>query len=222
MQNNNSRRKRKGPRPRKLITEEWVPRTRVGRLVKQGTLTSIDEIFQNSYRIMEKEIIDILLPNLSEEVCDIKMVQRQTDAGEISRFKATVLVGNGDGYIGLASAKNKEIGPAIRKAMSIAKLNLIPVKRGCGSWECGCGGEHSIPYETRGKCGSVRIHLKPAPRGVGLATADTAKLVLKLAGIQDIWSHTRGNTRTTANCAKAVFDGLKRMYKIMSPGDWKR
>ncbi|MHA1734600.1 MAG: 30S ribosomal protein S5 [Promethearchaeota archaeon] len=215
-------RKRRQFRPRKPPVEEWIPRTRVGRLVKQGIITSIDEIFQRNYRIMEKEIVDIFLPNLKEEVISIKMVQKQTDAGQQSRFKATVCVGNGDGYVGLGNSKNKEIGPAIRKAMQIAKLNIIPVKRGCGSWECGCGGDHSIPYETRGKCGSVRITLKPAPRGLGLAAADTAKVVLKLAGVQDIWSHTRGKTKTTENLAKAVVDGLKAMYNIMSPEDWSR
>lgn len=215
------RRKRRGY-PRRPRTEEWKPRTRVGRLVKQGIITSIDEIFQNNYKIKEREIIDLLLPNLKEEVCDINMVQRQTDAGQQSRFKATVLVGNGDGYVGLAYSKNREIGPAIRKAMSVAKLKIIPVKRGCGSWECGCGGDHSIPYKANGKCGSVRVELKPAPRGVGLAAADTAKLVLRLAGVEDIWSHTRGKTRTTTNMAKAVIAALKNMYRIMSPEDWKR
>ncbi|GAB4316633.1 MAG: 30S ribosomal protein S5 [Promethearchaeota archaeon] len=217
-----SARKRRGRRPRKPPQEEWMPRTQVGRSVKEGKIASIDEIFQRNLRIMEKEIVDVFLPDLKEEVISIKMVQKQTDAGQQSRFKAVVCVGNGAGYVGLASCKNREIGPAIRKAMSIAKLNIVPVKRGCGSWECRCGGDHSIPYETRGKCGSVRMHLKPAPRGLGLAAADTAKIVLRMAGVSDVWSHTRGRTRTTENLAKAVIDGLKRMYRVMSQEDWSR
>ena len=69
------------------------------------------------------------------------MVQKQTDAGKSSRFKCHVVVGNSDGYIGIGSAKNKEVGPGIRRAITKAKLSIIPVKRGCGSWECNCGGQ---------------------------------------------------------------------------------
>ena len=97
---------------------------------------------------------------------------------------------------------------------------MIPVKRGCGSWECNCGGHHSIPFETTGKMGSVRVTLKPAPKGTGLVCSDTAKIVLKLAGITDIWTITKGNTKNRANMAKAVFNALENMYKIMTRADW--
>jgi small subunit ribosomal protein S5 len=215
-------RRRRGPPERKNPTEEWTPRTWIGRQVKEGKITSIDDIFAMSYRVKESQIVDILLPDMKEEVVEIKMVQKQTDAGQQSRFKATVLVGNENGYVGLGEAKNKEIGPAIRKAIGLAKLHLIPVKRGCGSWECNCGGNHSIPYQVLGKVGSVKTELKPAPKGVGLACADTMKLVLKLAGIKDVWTRTSGETRTTANLAKAVLQGLRDAYKIMSVSDWER
>ena len=85
--------------------------------------------------------------------------------------------------------------------------------RGCGSGECGCGGTHSIPFRIEGKCGSVRIRLIPAPAGVGLACADKVKQVLRLCGIEDIWSKTFGDTRTSENLVKATFDTLKNAHK---------
>ncbi len=214
-----SRDRRKAPEKRNPL-EEWEPLTSLGKMVKAGQITSIDEILKSNYVIKEKEILDYLIPNLTEEVIDIKMVQKQTDAGEQSRFKCSVVVGNQDGFVGLYSSKNKEVGPGIRKGIAKAKLNMIPVKRGCGSWECNCGGHHSIPFETTGKMGSVRVTLKPAPKGTGLACADTAKLVLKLAGITDVWTTTRGKTKSRSNMAKAVFNALENMYKVMTRTDW--
>ena len=215
-------RRRRSQLERKTPTEEWTPRTWLGRQVKEGKITSIDDIFAMSYRIKESQIVDILLPDMKEEVVEIKMVQKQTDAGQQSRFKATVLVGNEGGYVGLGEAKNKEIGPAIRKAIGLAKLHIIPVKRGCGSWECNCGGNHSIPFEVVGKVGSTQVDLIPAPKGVGLASAATIRLVLKLAGIKDVWTRTKGETRTTANLAKATLQALREAYKVMSVSDWER
>ncbi|MHA1229503.1 MAG: 30S ribosomal protein S5 [Candidatus Helarchaeota archaeon] len=202
--------------------DEWKPKTRVGRLVKEGYITSIDELFRNVLCIREPEIVDILLPNLKEEVLDINLVQKQTDAGEKSRFKATVAVGTA-GFLGIGEAKNPEIGPAIRQAIIQAKMNISPIRRGCGSSECRCGGLHSIPFKVEGKCGSVRVYLKPAPKGLGIVAAKTVKTILKLAQIDDIWSMTKGHTKTTVNFAKATFDALKNTYKIMSPlWDWER
>ena len=205
------------------ILERWSPKTKLGQLVKDNYITSIDEIFANLYTIKEPEIVDILLPNLQEEVLDINLVQKQTDAGEKSQFKTTVVVGQGNGYIGIGDAKNVEIGPAIRAAITQAKLNITPVRRGCGSWECACGDTHSVPYKVTGKAGSVRIELYPAPRGVGLVVAKTPAIVLKLTGITDVWSKSKGHTKATVNFAKATFDALRNTYKMMSPEwDWER
>ncbi|WP_457558087.1 30S ribosomal protein S5 [Candidatus Harpocratesius sp.] len=213
-------RRNKRPMQRRNPLDDWEPLTHLGKMVKAGQITSIEEILRNNYVIKEKEILDFLIPNLKEEVIDIKMVQKQTDAGEQSRFKCSVVVGNEDGFVGLYSSKNKEVGPGIRKAIAKAKLSMIPVKRGCGSWECNCGGNHSIPFETSGKMGSVRVTLKPAPKGTGLACSDTAKLVLRLAGITDVWTVTKGNTKSRTNMAKAVFNALENMYKVMTAKDW--
>jgi len=167
-----------------ISLDSWKPQTKLGRLVKEGYITSIDEIFQNVYTIKEPEIVDFLLPNLQEEVIDINLVQKQTDAGERSQFKTTIIIG-APGYIGIGEGKNQEIGPAIRATISHAKLNLIPVRRGCGSWECSCEEPHSVPFNVEGKSGSVRIELIPAPQGAGLVAAKTPTTVLTLAGIKD-------------------------------------
>jgi len=193
------------------IEEEWIPKTKLGELVRQGLIT-LDKIFQNNLIVKEKEIIDILLPQLREDVITIKMIQKMTASGQRSRFKAVVIVG-ADGFLGVGASKSKEVGPAIRKAIDKAKLSVVPIMRGCGSGECVCGGTHSIPFRIEGKCGSVTIRLIPAPAGVGLACADKVKQLLKLCGIEDIWSKTFGDTRTSENLVKATFDALKNAHK---------
>ena len=201
--------------------DEWEPRTRVGRLVKEGRITTIDEIFQQGLPLVEPEIVDMLFGDTIEDnVVDISFVQRQTDAVRKRKFRATVVVGNKNGYVGVGEAKLKEIGPAIKKAIVNAKLNIRPVRRGCGSWECSCGTPHTVPYKVTGKVGSTEVILYPAPRGLGLVVGNIAKTVLELAGISDVWSKTFGETRTTSNFAKATFEALKNSYEIMAPYDW--
>jgi len=194
--------------------ESWKPKTKLGKLVLEGKISSIDDIFQNNYKIQEPEIVDILLPNLKTQVLYSTIVQKQTAAGEITRFKSLVVVGDGNGHIGLGVGKSKQTRIAIEKATMQAKLNLIPVPRGCGSWECSCGRPHSIPYRTYGKCGSVRIELKPGPYGLGLVVGEFVKPIFTLAGVSDVWSFTRGNTSNRINFAFAVYDAFKNIYKL--------
>lgn len=188
---------------------EWIPKTRLGTLVKEGQVTSMEEALRSGLPIKEYQLVDLLLPELKEEVLDINMVQRMTDSGRRVKFRATVVVGNEDGFIGMGQGKDVQVGPAIRKAIDTAKINIAAIKRGCGSWECGCGTEHTVPFEVVGKMGSVKVILKPAPRGLGLASGSTAKTVMQLAGIKDVWTRTEGQTRTTLNFAKATFEALK-------------
>jgi len=206
----------------KEAVEEWVPRTKLGRLIQEGKITSIEEIFMEGYRIREPEIVDILLPDLEEEVININLVQKQTDAGEQSRFKAIVAIGNRDGYVGLGSGKARQVRTAIEKAAVDARLNITPVRRGCGSWECGCGKPHSLPFQVKGKCGSVEVVLIPGPRGLGLVASEIAKIILSLAGIKDCWTRSYGSTRTVPSFAYAVFDALKKTYAVVTPSDWVR
>ena len=198
----------------------WVPRTKLGMLVKEGKVVSIDQIFELNVPIKEVEIVDALLPDLKHEVVNVNLVQRQTDAGEVSRFQVTVVVGNEDGYVGVGMGKARQIREAIEKAIKDAKLNIVPVRRGCGSWECLCGEPHSVPFKVYGKCGSVEVLLIPAPKGVGLVAGDVAKVVLRLAGVRDVWTRTRGETRTAHNMAKAVYNALRSTYAFKAPDTW--
>ena len=191
------------------MIEGWIPRTRLGRLVYEGKITTFDDAVNTGFPLKEPEIIDTLFPDLSDEVLDINMVQRMTDSGRRVKFRAAVAIGNHDGYIGFAEGKDLQAGPAIRKAIETAKLNLIKINRGCGSWECGCGEAHTVPFTVEGKAGSVSVALKPAPRGLGIASGSTARKVLELAGIKDVWTRSSGQTRTTVNFASATFEALK-------------
>lgn len=215
-----SRRKGRDHRPSVFDLEAWVPQTDVGKMVKKGTITSIYDVFRDSLRVSDVNIIDYLVPNLTENVLDVGRVQRQTDAGRKTLFVATAGVGNKNGIVGVAQAKAAGVGTAIRNAIVLAKLNIIPVKRGCGSWECTCSNPHSIPFQVEGKVGSVCVVLKPAPKGLGLVIGDVAKSVLELAGVSDIWSKTFGDTRTTQNFCKATFEALRTTYNISHVSDW--
>ena len=200
--------------------EGWTPRTRLGQMVIKGQISSIDDIFMEGLKIGEPEIVDVLLPDLQEEVINIGLVQKQTDAGEKSRFKAIVAVGNQNGYIGLGSGKAKQVRNAIEKGAMDARLHVILVRRGCGSWECGCGKTHSLPFQIAGKCGGVKIVLIPGPRGLGLVANEEAKILLRLAGVKDIWTRSFGSTRTIPSFACAVFDALRRTYSLITQAEW--
>jgi small subunit ribosomal protein S5 len=196
--------------------EDWEPKTKLGNMVKEGTITDIDEIFEKGLPIMELEIVDTLLPDLEEEVMDVNLVQRMHKSGRKVNFRVIVAVGNKDGYVGLGQGKAKEVGPAIRKAVDNAKYNIIKVKRGCGDWGCVCGRRHTVPFKVDGKTGSVRVTLIPAPAGVGLTIGDVGKTIMKLAGFHDLWSQTSGQTQTTVNFANATFEALKNLNKFKS------
>ena len=159
--------------------DEWEPKTKMGRLVKDGTITDIDEIFEKGLPIMELEIVDALIPDLEEEVMDVNLVQRMHKSGRKVNFRVIVAVGNKNGYVGLGQGKAKEVGPAIRKAVDNAKYNIIKVRRGCGDWGCVCGREHTVPFKVQGKTSSVTVTLMPAPAGVGLVVGDVGKTILK-------------------------------------------
>ncbi len=187
----------------------WVPKTRLGRMVQSGEIETMEEALQSGLPLKEPEVTDHLLPNLDDEVLDINMVQRMTDSGRRVKFRCVVAIGNRDGFVGFAEGRDDQVGSAIQKAIEIAKMNVIKVSRGCGSWECGCGRPHTVAHRTMGKAGSVQVELKPAPRGLGLAGGETVRHILELAGIEDIWTRSSGKTRTTANFAKATFKALQ-------------
>jgi len=215
-----SRRRRRQPRQEVNPLDDWVPKTSLGKLVKEGHINSIEEIFLNNYVIREPEIVDVLIPDLRQEVVDVSLVQRQSDSGQQKSFRITVVVGNGEGIIGIGIGKASEFVPAVRAAEARAKLHATVFRRGCGSWECRCGEPHSIPFQTYGASGSVSVTLRPAPKGTGLVTADVGKIVLRIAGLKDVWSITKGRSRTSSNFAKAFVDALTKTYRMLPPQEW--
>jgi small subunit ribosomal protein S5 len=207
--------------------EEWIPKTSLGKDVVEGKIKSLDEIFESGRKILEPEIIDKLVPNLKSELIliggragkgggieriPIRITATMHKSGRRFRVSAFVVVGNEDGLVGIGKGSSVEPRDAVEMAIKKAKLNIIKIKRGCGSWECGCKQEHSIPYKIEGKCGSVRVILLPAPNGVGLVASDEAKKILRLAGIKDVWVKTFGNTKMRINLITAIFNALKKLY----------
>ncbi len=205
-------------RDREHALSEWVPKTELGRLVKNGEITSMEQAMAKGLPILEPEIVDTLL-ELSEKMVDFQKTTRVIRAGRMFSFRATVLVGDRNGYVGLGTGKDKEKYPAIRKATRMAKLHLIRVVRGSGSWQEQVSGTHSVPFTVEGKTASVRVKLIPAPRGTGLVVGNAIKDVLMFAGITDVWAQTKGNTRTHLNFIRAAIDALAQTTKMKASPD---
>ncbi len=193
-------------------------------MVKKGEIKSMGDAIATGFPIREPEIVDILLPELEDEVLNVNMVQRMTDSGRRVRFAITAIAGNGDGFVGLGQAKGKEVGPTIRRAIDKAKTNIIEVARGAGSWASGEGAPAlSVPFETTGKVASTEVTIRPAPQGTGVVAGNIAKSVLRLAGIKDAWVFAKGQTRTTTNYAKATFAALDALNEVkMTPQQMER
>lgn len=207
--------------------EKWKPKTKLGRQVFEGAITDIEEILKSGTKISEPEIVDKLVPNIKNEIIliggrtgkgggieriPIKITAAMHKSGRRFTMSAFVVAGNEDGLVGIGKGSAVEARDAVAKAIQKAKLNLIKVKRGCGSWECGCEEPHSIQFKTKGKSGSVRVELLPAPKGVGLVADNESKKILRLAGIKDIWVKTFGNTASRINLISAIYDALKKLY----------
>jgi small subunit ribosomal protein S5 len=177
----------------------WQPQTRLGRKVVEGDIETMEEALNSGLPLKEPELVDQLLPGLEDEVLDINMVQRMTDSGRRVKFRCVCAIGNRDGFVGYAEGRDDQVGGAIQKAIDIAKLNIIDVPRGAGSWEDRSDRPHSLTHRTTGKAGSVEVELIPAPAGLGLAATDT------------------GNTRTTLNLAKATYNALENASQARGP-----
>ncbi len=188
--------------------EAWEPVTDLGKAVKRHEITSVEEIYRLGKKIQEVEIVDALIPDLKSEIIEIKSVQRMTKNNRKAKFRVTAIVGDMNGHVGVGAAKDIEVKASIDSAIRNAKKNMMPVLLGCGSWQCTCGQKHSLPFSTKGKCGSVEVILKPGPRGLGIVASKSVRLTLQLAGVKDIWSFSRGQTSTRYNAILAVINAL--------------
>ncbi|EDK37923.1 hypothetical protein PGUG_02021 [Meyerozyma guilliermondii ATCC 6260] len=211
--------KRGGPkRGRRDEEKGWTPVTKLGRLVKAGKITSIEEIYLHSLPVKEYQIIDQLLPELKDEVMKIRSVQKQTRAGQRTRMKAVVVIGDSNGHVGLGIKTAKEVASAIKAAIIIAKLAIIPIRR--GYWGTNLGAPHSLPTKVTGKCGSVLVRLIPAPRGKGIVASPVVRKLIQLAGVEDVYTTSNGSTRTTENTLKATFAAIGNTYAFLTPNLW--
>jgi len=205
--------------------ENWKPKTLLGKRVKNKEIKNIDEVLNQ--KILEEQIVDSLV-NLDSDNLLIgqskgkfgggkrrawRQTQRKTQEGNVPTFSCLTIVGDKKGHVGMGFGKAKETLPAREKAARLAKLNLMKITRGCGSFDCMCSENHSVPFKVQGKCGSAVVILIPAPQGTGLVVGNECKKILKLAGIKDVYGKTFGQTGTTVNLAMACMEALKMTNK---------
>jgi small subunit ribosomal protein S2e len=188
--------------------------------VKEGKIQSLEEIYLFSMPIKEHQIVDAFIKEgtLKDDLLAIFPVQKQSSAGQRTRFKAYVIAGDSNGHVGVGSRTGKEVAVAIRAGLIAAKVNIVPIRR--GYWGNKIGMPHTVPMKVTGKSGSVSVRLVPAPRGTGVVAAPVPTKILQYAGIEDVYTSSKGSTKTQSNFIMATFYALRKTYGFLTPDLW--
>ena len=128
---------------------------------------------------MKRTIIDPTKLELNDKVVAIKRVSKTVKGGRTMRFSALVVVGDGNGHVGVGTGKAGEVPEAIRKGKEAAMKSLVEVS---------IDENRSIPHDLTGKFGSSSVLLKRAPEGTGIIAGGPARAVVELAGIEGLTS----------------------------------
>lgn len=137
-----------------------------------------------------------------EKVLDLRRVTRVTAGGKRFRFRATVVVGDEKGRVGVGVAKGLDVQQAVSKAKAAAKKNLITVN---------LKDNRTINHEVIAKYSAARVLIRPAKRGYGLKAGGAARFVLSLAGIKDGTAKCLGSTSNKLTNAMATMEALKQL-----------
>jgi small subunit ribosomal protein S5 len=137
-----------------------------------------------------------------EEVISIRRVTKVVKGGKNLRFSAAVVVGNRNGKVGFGMGKAQEVPLAIKKAIAMAKKNIIEVSIDKEN--------DSISYYNIGKFGSGRVVLRPASPGTGVIAGGAVRVIMELAGIKNILTKSI-RSKNTLTVAQATMDGLKNL-----------